>query len=359
MNSRKRDVILVIEDTEANRYVLTHLLRKAGYDVIEADSLAAAEDRLNLKPDLIICDVNLPDGKGTAFAQRIKSSPATESIMVLNMSASFTRTRDRVEGLERGADGYLVQPVDPSEFLATVASLLRIRHAEEKVRRKNEDLELVSHAISHDLQEPMRMIVCYIDIIRRPGSAKLDDHQSRAFDQVRASAIRMRSLVTDLISLTLADHGRSKRVPFDLRAAVDDALANLSVMVQQNNPILTIDPLPRILGDRGLMTQVFQNLLSNAMKYRSDRPLTIAITTEKADHHVSISVRDNGIGIPPASCEGVFTAFTRLHSHQEIPGSGIGLALCKKIVELHDGHIGCTSEVGVGSVFSFSVIPAD
>lgn len=358
MVNERRNLILVVDDTEANRYVLVHLLKKAGYDVEEADSIAVAETKLVHQPDLVVCDVNLPDGKGTAFTQRLKARSATESTMVLNMSASYTRTRDRIEGLDRGADGYLIQPIDPSDFLATVASLLRLRRAEEKVRRKNEELELVSHAISHDLQEPLRMISSYLDLVCRPGRSQLDETQARYLGIARQASARMHRIIADLTSLTVAGHGSLKLTEFPLRAAVDEALDSLSVQVDQHHPAIDIGPLPTVTGDRGLITQVFQNLLSNTMKYRSERPLTVSIDAERRDQAEFITVRDNGMGIPPASVESIFRAFKRLHSHAEIPGSGIGLALCKKIVELHGGTIGCTSEQGVGSAFWFSLGPA-
>lgn len=355
MGTTRRDMILVVEDTEANRYVLCHLLKKAGYDVIEADSIHSAEPQLANRPDLVVCDVNLPDGKGTTFTRTIKASPGNGGTMVLNMSASYTRTKDRIEGLEAGADGYLLQPIDPNEFLATVASLLRIRHAEEDVRRKNEDLELISHAIAHDLQEPLRMIACYIDLMERPGGATLDENQSHCFRQVRSAASRMRSIITDLVSLTTADHGRFVRTPIVVRTALDDALANLSMQVDQHHPAIAIGPMPVVMGDAGLLMQVFQNILSNAMKYRSERPLSIQVTAEGKGKFCEIAITDNGMGIAPDFQEGIFNAFTRLHSQQDIPGSGIGLALCRKIIQLHDGDIGCRSEVGVGTAFWFTL----
>ncbi len=355
MVMHRRSKILVVEDTEANRYVLCHLLKKAGYDVIEADSITSAEPKLACRPDLVVCDVNLPDGKGTSFTRTVKGSPGNAGAMVLNMSASYTRTRDRIEGLESGADGYILQPIDPDEFLATVASLLRIRHAEERVRRKNEDLELISHAIAHDLQEPLRMIACYIDLMERPGGAKLDQNQSHYFGHVRAAATRMRAIITDLISLSSADQSAFVRQPIQLATAINNALGNLSIMVEQHHPHLTVSDMPVVIGDVGLMTQVFQNILLNAMKYRLERPLTIAITAQEKGPMCEISITDNGMGIPAESLEGVFNAFIRLHEQKDIPGSGIGLAICKKIIQSYDGDIGCRSQLGVGTTFWFTL----
>jgi signal transduction histidine kinase len=363
MVTTRRSKILVVEDTEANRYVLCHLLKKAGYEVIEADSIKSAEPKLASRPDLVVCDVNLPDGKGTSFTRTVKGSPGNGGTMVLNMSASYTRTRDRIEGLECGADGYLLQPIDPHEFLATVASLLRIRHAEERVRSKNEDLELISHAIAHDLQEPLRLITTYIDLVERPGSAQLDANQTSYFAQVRAAAKRMRSIITGLISLTSADHSGFVRQPVSPRAALDNALTNLSIMVQQHRPQLTIGDFPMVIGDLGLLTQVFQNILMNAMKYRSERPLAIDIAAVAKGSLCEISITDNGMGIPAEFLEGIFTAFIRLHEQPDIPGNGIGLAICKKIIQLYDGDIGCRSQEGAGTTFWFTVplaeAPAD
>jgi signal transduction histidine kinase len=352
------DLILVVDDTDANRYVLARLLGKAGYEVIEAANLAEAEVLLARMPALVVCDVNLPDGKGTEFAKRIKAATATAGIMVLNMSASYTRTHDRIVGLDSGADAYLIQPVDAQEFIATVAALLRLARAEGELRRKNQELELVAHAMSHDLREPLRMVSSYLDLLDRPGSI-LDAKQRMYLDHARASAQRMHRMVRDLVSLTMIDAPTMLHDNIDLRGVARDALSNLEVMVQQCQPTVDIGDLPRARGDRGLISQVFQNLLSNAMKYRSVAPIVIAITGHREEKMVIISITDNGLGIPVAAIPVLFTVFKRLHAYSDIPGSGIGLALCKKIIEKHGGEIGCLPVAVGGSTFWFSVPAAE
>jgi signal transduction histidine kinase len=351
-------LILVVDDTEANRYVLARLLGKAGHEVIEAASLAEAEVLLARMPVLVVCDVNLPDGKGTDFAKRIKAMPATVGIMVLNMSASYTRTQDRVIGLDSGADAYLIQPVDAHEFLATVAALLRLARAEAELRRKNGELELVAHAMSHDLREPLRMVSSYLDLLERPGST-LDDKQRHYLDQARSSAQRMHRMVRDLVSLTMIDAPDLVHEVVDLAGVVQDALSNLEVTVQQCQPAIDLGELPPVRGDRGLISQVFQNLLSNAMKYRSEATIRIAIDGHRAGRQVVVRITDNGLGIPPAALPQLFTVFKRMHADSNIPGSGIGLALCKKIVEKHHGAIGCVPVATGGSTFWFSLPAGD
>jgi len=349
-----RVLILVVDDTEANRYVLVRLLARTQHEVIQAATLAEAEAMLARAPTLVVCDVNLPDGLGTDFTKRIKSSPATAGIMVLNMSASYIRTSDRIAGLDSGADAYLVQPIDAGEFLATVAALLRLARAESALRQKNQDLELVAHAMSHDLREPLRMVSSYLDLLDRPGSV-LDAKQRLYLDHARSSAQRMHRMVRDLVSLTMIDAPTMIHDDIDLRGVARDALSNLEVMVQQCQPTIDIGDLPRARGDRGLISQVFQNLLSNAMKYRSEAPIVIAINGRRVESTVTVSITDNGLGVPLTALPQLFTVFKRLHADSDIPGSGIGLALCKKIVEKHQGAIGCTPAESGGSTFWFSL----
>ncbi len=346
--------VLVVDDNQANRYVLTRLLTRTGYRVLEAATGAEALTRLAEYPDVVVLDVNLPDIKGTEIARQIKTDPLTAGIMVLNMSASFTRTQDRIECLDSGADGYLTQPLDPPEFLATVASLLRIHHAEEAVRRANNELERFAAIASHDLQEPLRMVANYMHLLERRCGAQFDDTARRFMHYAVDGAARMSTLVNDLLSLARSDQAVVKKVEFDSGTALADALDNLELRIAETKAQVTSGPMPTVSGDRSLLSHVFQNLIANGIKFCSGTPAILINATDEAGFHV-FTVADNGIGIPLDQQGGIFDMFHRLHGIDKYPGSGIGLALCKRIIERHGGSIGVRSQPGTGSTFWFSI----
>jgi light-regulated signal transduction histidine kinase (bacteriophytochrome) len=275
--------------------------------------------------------------------------------MVLNMSASFTRTHDRVVGLDSGADGYLVQPVDPPEFLATVKSLLRIRQAEEQVRRANRDLEQFAYVASHDLQEPLRMVMSYLALLERRYGHALDDTARQYIHFAVDGAGRMSVLVHDLLALSQAERSAISKVPMPATLPLGDALENLKLRIAESGAQITVCDLPPITVDRGLIAQVFQNLIANAIKFRGERTPTVRIEAKREDGFDVFSIQDNGIGIPDDQQERIFGIFQRLHAASEIPGSGIGLSLSRRIVERHGGATGVSSSEGVGSRFWFSI----
>jgi signal transduction histidine kinase len=346
--------ILIIDDTEVNRYVLARLLEKAGYVVIQAETGHAGLARIAECPDVAIIDVSLPDILGTEVARLIKSNPETASTMVLNISASHTRVRDRITALESGADGYLLQPIDPQELLATVANFIRIRRAEETTRRSNRELERFAFVASHDLQEPLRMVTGYLDLFKRRYGSSLDapalEYIGYAFD----GATRMSAMINDLLAMSQLELSALAKAPVNARHLVQFAMDNLVMMIQQSQASIECSELPMITVDGVLIAQVFQNLLINAINFRSVRKLEVHISAERQDDRMVFTVQDNGIGIAEQDIERVFSIFQRLRS-DICPGSGIGLSLCKRIVERHGGSIGVRSKVDTGTCFWFSV----
>jgi signal transduction histidine kinase len=346
--------ILVIDDSEVNRYVLSHMLKRSGYMVIQAEDGKSGMALLSELPDIAIIDVNLPDITGIEIARKIKSNPTTAATMVLNISASHTRTKDRVLALESGADGYLLQPVDPQEFLATVSSLFRIRSAEETTKRSNRELESFAFVTSHDLQEPLRMVTGYLGLLKLRYGDKLDatarEYIRFAFD----GAKRMSGMVNDLLSLSQMELTDLVKNLSDSSRLFQNALDNLELLVKESRAVVIISDLPKITADGGLITQVFQHLLLNAIKFRSERLLEIRVSATREHDKIVFSIEDNGIGIADEDLDRIFNIFQRLRS-DICSGSGIGLSLCKRIIERHRGEIGVRSKVGVGTCFWFSL----
>lgn len=230
-----------------------------------------------------------------------------------------------------------------------------LRQRTRTLEARNEDLAQFAYVASHDLQEPLRMITAYLQLLSERYSGQLDEVADEFIDYALDGATRMRQLIIDL--LAYAKIGRNDLVltPLSLEDVLQQALANLELRLQETQVTITHDPLPDVTAEKTQMVQLFQNLISNAIKFRNQTHPVIHIVARQESEHWVIQVRDNGIGIDPKMSKRVFTIFQRLHTRQQYPGTGIGLAICKKIVQTHGGTIWVKSEPGEGATFSFTL----
>jgi signal transduction histidine kinase len=230
-----------------------------------------------------------------------------------------------------------------------------LERATADLTRSNQELEQFAYVASHDLQEPLRMISNYLELMKRRAGEKLSDQERQYVDYAVEGAGRMRSLILDLLAFSRAG-AEAHRASVDTEGVLAEVLATLQAKIVESGAQITHDPLPRVMADRTQTLQVFQNLIGNALKFRRDgEPPRIHVGASVDGGEASLSVRDNGIGIEPAHQERIFQLFQRLHSRGEYPGTGIGLAICKKIVEGHGGRMRVQSRPGEGSTFSFTL----
>ncbi|MDZ8238893.1 MAG: PAS domain S-box protein [Nostoc sp. ChiQUE01a] len=233
------------------------------------------------------------------------------------------------------------------------------------LQRSNQELEQFAYVASHDLQEPLRAVAGYTQLLEKEYQHCLDDSAKEYLAYIVDGAKRMQHLIQDLLAYSRVGTRGQEFVLVDCNTALSLALSNLYVAIAESEAIITHDPLPKLLADKTQMVQLFQNLVGNAIKFRRQKPPQIHIgvlTTERevegelSTSHSQwlISVRDNGIGIKSQYLERIFEVFRRLHTRREFTGTGIGLAICKKIVERHGGRIWAESEPGVGTVFYFT-----
>jgi signal transduction histidine kinase len=347
------EIILNVDDYAPGRYARTKVLQRAGFTVYEATTgkealrLAAEE-----KPALILLDVNLPDMSGFEVCKRLRKDPETLSASVVHISATNVEIQQQVEGLEGGADIYLVEPIEPVLLIATVKALLRARMAEEALRRSNEELARFGYRVAHDLSEPLRTLAAHTQLIQMKLGGHVDGDVSESLQFVVEAATRMRSFIDGLLSYAQAAYEPKDMKRIDCEAMLTRLIANLKSTIHSNAVVITHDPLPEIVAD-GSIELVFQNLITNAIKYsREGVAPEIHVSARPDESSWIFSVRDNGIGIESGHREQIFTMFQRLHG-RDIPGIGMGLALAKKIVETHGGTIWVESEPGVGSTFFF------
>jgi light-regulated signal transduction histidine kinase (bacteriophytochrome) len=227
----------------------------------------------------------------------------------------------------------------------------------EKLARSNEDLEQFAYVASHDLQEPLRMVTSYVQLLARRYESKLDADANEFIGFAVDGAVRMRKLINDLLAYSRVGTEGKELSPTDPEAVLAQSISDLSVAIEENGVLVTHDPLPTVMADRPQLGQLFQNLIGNAIKFRSGEPPRVHISASRNGNGWVFSVRDNGIGIAPEYSERIFIIFQRLHGRQEYPGTGIGLAICKKIVERHGGRIWVKSDPGQGATFYF-ILPA-
>jgi len=221
--------------------------------------------------------------------------------------------------------------------------------------RSNADLEQFAYVASHDLQEPLRMVANYTQLLARRYKGKLDPDADEFIDYAVDGATRMQRLIEDLLAFSRVGTRGKEVEPVVCQDALDRALANLATATEETGAVITHDALPVVIGDDGQLGQMFQNLIANAMRFRGAEPPRIHVSAERAGNEWTLSVQDNGIGIDPQYADRIFVIFQRLHTRAEYPGTGIGLAICKKIVERHGGRIWVESDGKYGSTFRFTL----
>lgn len=250
--------------------------------------------------------------------------------------------------------------------LASIIDITERKRMEADVRtsmadleRSNKELEQFAYVASHDLQEPLRMVSSYMQLLSRRYQGKLDSDADEFIGFAVEGANRMKVLINDLLAFSRVGTRGKEFAPVALDEIFDQALRNLELAVEDGGVAVTHDPLPTVLADDGQMLQLFQNLIGNAIKFRDGPSPKVHVGVRRQDGRWLLFVRDNGIGLDPQFSERIFVIFQRLHSREEYQGTGIGLAIARKIVERHGGRIWVESQPGKGATFYFTLTPVD
>jgi len=409
ITSNKSEIkILVVDDREDNLFSIEAILEKDNYTIVKANSGKEALKVLLRQQDfsLILMDVQMPDLNGFETAAIIYERDKLKNIPIIFITA-FSYDDDFISrGYKTGGVDYIYKPIKPEllrmkvsvfvdlyrknqqlllhekKLLATNKSLQREieerKTSEQKIKllneklvannahlkSTNEELDRFAYVASHDLQEPLRKIMVFSDKIMIKGA--MDDETEKYLKKIVNSSRRMQQLINDLLSFSRHPMNVSDFKKTDLNVLARESIAELEVEIEKNNAKVQVDQLPVIAVIPGLVRQLFYNLISNAIKFRkkSEDPIVriearkvnageinFHLKTINGTEYYQIVVSDNGIGFDPRYTDEIFMVFKRLHSYHEFEGSGVGLSICKKIVEKHNGFITARSNIDKGSEF--------
>jgi len=287
---------------------------------------------------------------------------------ILNILEDFTSERERLDDTQRAVlnilDDFDEQRVNVERANAALRDEIEQRaSAEEALQARtgelissNSELEQFAYVASHDLQEPLRKIGSFCQLLSRRYTGQLDENADVYIGYVVDGVLRMQQLIDDLLAFARLGQSGPSAEPVDCQLAVKRSLDNLAVTIEQAGAQVTVEgSLPIVIGEASRVVQLFQNLLANSLKFSGGRPPRIIVRAERREDEWTLSVTDNGIGIDPQYADRVFSVFQRLHTREEYPGTGIGLAICKKIVEQMGGRIWFESTAGEGTTFSWTV----
>lgn len=355
--------ILIVDDTPDNLRLLSAMLGRHQLGVRKALTgqwaIAAAQA---VPPDLILLDIKMPEMSGYEVCQRLKADPLTQAIPVIFISA-LDDAIDKVKAFAAGGADYITKPFQEAEVMARIAHQLELRRLQaqlvaqnEELVRSNRELEQFASVVSHDLQQPLQSILGYTKLIGLTCPAVQQSPAQPYLANIIEASDRMQLMIQDWLAYAQAGQAQPTLAPVDCNALLDQVMLNLKVALTETQAELHYGDLPTVMGNEVQLMQLFQNLLSNALKFAQPGAVPqITLAVEPQPQAWRFGIHDNGIGIEAEHLGQIFEAFHRLHDAQSYPGSGIGLATCHKIVERHGGHIWAESQPGLGSTFYFTL----
>lgn len=360
--------VLLIEDDPVDKELALRELRAGGFDP-EADMVQTEEEFVaQLKKahyHVILADYKLPQWRGTDALEILKRLGIDIPVILVTGSLGDEMA---VECIKQGTTDYVLKDHLPRLSIAVRRALQESRLRDERRRteqelarkaeelaRSNRDLEQFAYVASHDLQEPLRMVATYTQLLAERYRGKLDEKADKYIAYAVDGAVRMQALINDLLVYSRVGRHRTEPEQVDCAVILDRAVKNLQAMITESGAVLHFEWLPSLHIEAAPLVQVFQNLIGNAIKFRGPDTPRIEIRAEEKGGQWVFTVADNGIGIDPQYAEDIFVIFKRLHTRTEYPGSGIGLAICKKIIEQMGGSIWVESQLGHGSTFKFTL----
>lgn len=390
-----RPKILIVDDRPQNLQVLEVLLQDLGAELVRASSgNEALAKTLDHEFALVLLDVQMPEMDGYETAELLRKAEATRYLPVIFISAIFSGDYYKIRGIETGAVDFIEKPIVPEILRGKVRVFLDLYAGRQKMQRFGEELEArvqertaeladeirlrrgveadlqltvqmltqsnrelanFAYCCSHDLSEPLRTIVNFSQLLQQEYADKLGEEGRRYLGYVEEAALSMQNLVHGILGFSRIDAAADAFEPVDCNLVLQSVLADLDGTIRQFGATVVAGPLPTLTAVSLQISQLFQNLIANAIKFRSAEPPRVTIEAVEEEDSWTFRFADNGIGIEAEYFEKIFQMFHRLHCQSEFPGCGLGLALCRKIVEFHNGKIWVESTVGQGSCFCFTL----
>lgn len=403
--------ILLVDDREDNLMSIEAILGTDGYTFVKANSGRQALKILLTEFDfaLILMDVKMPNLNGFETAELIYEREKLKHIPIIFITANNFGDENIFKGYRSGAVDYIYKPINPELLRAKVSVFIDLykknhkllqqeqtlkninksleseindrKASEEKVHElnhkllqnierlesANKELDRFAFMASHDLQEPLRKIITFSDRLSSKYTGKLDEEADMYINRIQSAAERMRALIKDILALSKIVADKDSFVETNLTTLVNDVISEMDIGIKEKEAKILVEKLPSLVINPVLMRSLFQNLISNSLKYskKNTKPI-IRISSEISfernknekdvkEKYCRIHVTDNGIGFDQKDSEQIFSIFKRLHFNNEFEGTGIGLAICKKITEQHNGFISARSKVNEGSTFIVSL----
>jgi signal transduction histidine kinase len=395
--------ILLFEDNPGDAGLIEEMVNDSAnysYELKIAETMEEGMDLLKVDSyNLILLDLGLPDSDGINTFLNVQRENSAVPIIILT---GLNNDNIGVEAVKMGAQDYLTKGSVDAELLErsikysiernkVQLELQKYRdNLEEKVekrteeldkankrlkieiedhkkteiklekylaelKRSNKELQQFAYVASHDLQEPLRMVASFTQLLEKKYKGQLDSDADEFIKYAVDGAQRMQLLINDLLAYSRVSTRGEEFQLVDLDKAFNESLQNLKMSIDENEAKITIDPLPTIVADQIQIIQLFQNLVGNAIKFRGDETPEIHMAAEEGEDEWIFRVIDNGIGIDSQHSQRIFRVFQRLHERDKYPGTGIGLSICEKIVERHGGYIWVDSKPGNGSAFCFTI----
>ncbi len=356
--------VLLVEDNTADAYLLEKfLLSVEQIELTQVECLNQAIDYLQeAKFDAILLDLSLPDSRGLDTVRKVHWARPEIPILVLT---GLDDEEVAIAALREGAQDYLIKGEIRRTWLVRAIhyaierqqNLEKLQHLNKELTRSNQELEQFAYVVSHDLQQPLQSIFGFAQILAHIYRGRPAEPVNQYIHQIINASQHMSQLIQDLLTYARVSQPERSCELTDCNQLVEQVIADLQPNINESQAVITTEnDLPTLCAHETQLIQLFQNLLSNALKYHlPEQPPHVQVSAKHRENEWCFGIHDNGIGIKPEHFDQVFQIFQRLHTKEEYPGTGIGLATCKKIVENHGGRIWVDSEPAIGTTFYFTL----
>ncbi|MGD9852994.1 MAG: ATP-binding protein [Nitrospirales bacterium] len=357
--------VLIIDDSEADRELLRRFLNAGprSFRILQSDSCAEGwELCLKERPDCLLLDYQMPELDGLNFLTSLTKEENLNFLPVLMMTGQGDESI-AAEAFKTGAADYLIKGKITAEGIHRAVTkaveksvlLKTMERQRAEIARSQGELEQFAHTASHDLQAPVRRILKFLELLEQEMEGNINVRARDYLNRAQRGAVYMRQFIQDLLQYSLVGGSEQPFEVVNLNEVVKTVLGQLEETFASVPAKIEVDNLPTVRGNRTFLQHLFQNLIGNALKFHGETPLMIKVSATRKGSMWDCSVQDNGLGVPLEDCEKIFGVFYRGDHGGAFEGTGIGLALCKKVITLHQGKIWVNSRPGEGSTFHFTL----